>query len=342
MKKDLQWFFSFVVIMFILVVSFFNVNTVYKSPINNRYNVGSIYVKQKTLNYTKYNDSISPKAMCNIAAEVSVGLLKTIYSKFMPIKEDHISGWNLLEKENKDSGLSYKLWVNEYDKSVYTITLSGTDQIKDTTQYFPMMMDEEYPIQMKETLEVGKNIVPMIDNNIKSGKGEKLSRLFITGHSLGGYLSAFLASEIVDSYNNENHQNINYSDFLYSDFSIDNIHCYTFGAPGFYNKLLDEGVLGTGYYANHPIPEWGQKKQSNNEQGKYNKYITNYYNNLDLVGTLYVENDNLKHLGKVIIIWINNASPVNLYIFTLSFKEVTKKLYYHMPWVYINVLDKTG
>lgn len=340
MKKNLEFILTLVVL---LVGAYFlvnNANAVYKSPVNNRYNVGSIYVKETAIDYRKLSDSVSPKAMCTIAAEASIGAVKEIYKTFMAIKDDSVSGWRLLEKDTKRSGLTYKLWVNRYDKSVYTLALSGTDQIKDTSQYFPMMMDEEYPIQMKETLEVGKQIVSLVNKNVSKGYGEKMTELYITGHSLGGYLSAFLASEIVDSYNNENHQDIKYSDFVYLGFKLENIHCYTFGAPGFYNKPLGEGVLGIGIYANHPIPNWGKKKKSNNSKGKYDSVITNYYNNLDLVGTLYVENDNLKHLGTTIVLWVNNANPVNLYLFSVNFLQVPKKLYYHMPWVYINVLDK--
>lgn len=342
MKKNIEFIITLVVLLVVAYFAVMNSNSVYKSPVNNRYNVGSIYVKETTLDYRKYSESVSPKAMCNISAEVSVGILKEVYKTFMAIGDDKVSGWKLLEKGSKQSGLAYKLWVNRYDKSVYTLTLSGTDQIRDTSQYFPMMMDEEYPIQMKETLEVGKKIVSLLEKNTSAGNGEKMTDFYITGHSLGGYLSAFLASEIVDSYNGENHQNIKYSDFLYSNFSIENVHCYTFGAPGFYNKPMDEGVLGIGIYANHPIPSWGVKKKTNNEQGKYDDVITNYYNNLDLVGTLYVANDNLKHLGTTIVMWVNNANPVNLYLLSVNFVEVPKKLYYHMPWVYINVLDKMG
>ncbi len=276
MKKNIEFIITLVVLLVVAYFAVMNSNSVYKSPVNNRYNVGSIYVKETTLDYRKYSESVSPKAMCNISAEVSVGILKEVYKTFMAIGDDKVSGWKLLEKGSKQSGLAYKLWVNRYDKSVYTLTLSGTDQIRDTSQYFPMMMDEEYPIQMKETLEVGKKIVSLLEKNISAGNGEKMTEFYITGHSLGGYLSAFLASEIVDSYNGENHQNIKYSDFLYSNFSIKNVHCYTFGAPGFYNKPMDEGVLGIGIYANHPIPSWGVKKKTNNEQGKYDDVITNY------------------------------------------------------------------
>lgn len=346
-KKDLEFVITLLVLL-VLVVLFVNNGRVYESSVTDAYNVGSIYVNSAVLENKKFEESVSPKAMCNISAEASIGALKTVYKQFMSISDDYVSGWKMLKKETKDSGLTYKFWVNTYDNSVYTLTIAGTDQIKDTTQYFPMVLSSEYPEQMVETLEIGKNLNSMISNAVNSGDGSQISELYITGHSLGGYLTAFLTSEIVDSYYNDSFDDIQYTEFLNRDFDITNLHCYTFGAPGFYNKMLPEGVLGVGVYANSPVPEWVAKKQRVNGDtsingygvNRYSDFITNYYNTLDLVGTLYVKDDNLKHLGKTIVLKVNNANPENLYLFSLSILKAPEKLYYHMPWVYINVLNQ--
>jgi len=289
-----------------------------------------------------FKSSVSLDNLCYLATEVSrEGLLYDAITTYMEVRNNSAPGWTLVKDQFIiSSGLAWSLWQNNYNKQVYTLVYAGTDHIlQDFMDYKPMMMNEDYCDQIIDAIDVAKSI-----NILISESNGDLDKLYIVGHSLGGYLSAFVMSEIIDSYVSPANTKSSLSiDQIKPGLSVDDVKCVTFAAPGFY-----EGGLA---YAGEEfsITSWGKEKQYNNQKGYYDDYIINYTNIYDPVGHLFISPDHFYPLGKwydYIITKLSSAQFSNeskkLKFFLTEMvveQEIITNVYYHLPHVYINMLD---
>lgn len=281
-----------------------------------------------------YVDSISNESMCNLSAEASTGVLKELYSFFMPLDNNSVSGWIHVYENSLPDGFTYDLWVNKYDPMTYTLVYAGTDQFIDTEQYISMEVDENFSSQMSEAIKAAKNITAMIEHKKERAKNPDafgtVNNLFITGHSLGGYLASFVASELVDSSLGQTSR-ISTSD-IGPNLTISNLKCITFGAPGMYY---------TGTFPAVHLTSWQERKVANDKQGKYDQYIVQYVNSLDPVGNLFPKL--LQHIGVRVYLEVKKTAASTTMVFFMKlpptyFVGFGASIYYHMPWVYIPLL----
>ena len=297
--------------------------------------------------------------LCYISAEASEeGLIKDIFYFFMDdMKDNKAQGWTHIKEENLSSGLSWTLWRNNKDKNAYCLAYAGTDELADMARYLPMMMNEERCDQMTQAVSVAKKIKNY------AGTSYPINKLYIVGHSLGGYLASYVMSDLVDYEVNPSTTNslIEVKD-ISNALDLNKVKCVTFGAPGFYNgkklnvktitKVIKEKYLKafvnasggkakiTDGYLTSPVTSWGQEKMTNNKNGEYNNYIENYVNDYDPVGHLCIGEQSFTHLGKYKSYSVERigAAFVNTVYKVLSktgldiFKVAD--IYYHLPHVY--------
>lgn len=316
-------------------------------------NVTSTVSYSAVTKYETRDDFSSASTLCYLAAESYMSTeLRNIIGSYLEVKDNQAPGWKYItDAHNKWTGFSWAFWQNEKNPNRYCLVYTGTDDVLDVGQYLPMMIDEVYSWQIKEAINTAKNI--------KQYAPTKIEELYITGHSLGGYLAAFVASNLVDSYvaPTTTHSNIKVSD-IESTLKIQNVKCHTFAAPGFYyTPMINIGLLKALGVNVSALSNWGQEKKSNNELGLYDDTIYNYRNQFDPVGNLCISPQNFRHLGQVIELKINQATAGEINAFSRvvgkqgllgAFYTIVKPfkifnlrptdLYYHMPHNYINAL----
>ena len=277
-----------------------------------------------------------------MSAEASEkGNIYDIFCKYLDIKDNKAPGWNHVKQGHyKDSGLSWVLWQNQVQTNTYCLVYAGTDQILDTLSYLPTMVKEGYCDQMKQAIEVARNI--------KNYAKTTINKLFVVGHSLGGYLASYVVSDMVDSTidTSKAYSQIKVQE-VSSSLSLSNVRCYTFGAPGIYYNPIK--ILGIKY----DLTSWGKAKKTNNENKKYDKYIYNYTNKYDPVGHLFISPKSFKHLGNVKDYDVKRISAKKTNDFSMFVKKQgiigklyniantfipVSEVYYHLPHVYINVM----
>lgn len=295
-------------------------------------------------NYKEYVESVSATAMMHLASESSQGPLLEMYERKMELKNNDVEGWKHIEENTYENNMSYALWVNKYEKTTYVLVYAGTDHIQDTLDYVPMETSENRSKQMNKAAEVFKSIKGTIEQKHQEDSSTygELKNLYICGHSLGGYLSMYITSDLVDSalgYENTlvKLEDIGFEKYVSLEELQGKITCVTFGAPGMY---YDELKL-------IPTTYWQKQKIEVNEQGKYNNFITQHVNSRDPVGNLFqYENFNkFKHLGTKIYYEVDKASFMTLSEFFMNNKNwlgagiAYTPIYYHMPWVYINAIN---
>jgi len=316
-----------------------------------------------------FEKSITAEAFCNLSAEASQYFLGDLYTEYMDIENNNIDGWIHVHEETfLNDGFTYSLWVNKYNSSTYTIVYSGTDDLADVLQYLPMMIHKQNASQIAKAIEVTKNIQKTIAEKGDPKFCGNLDKLYITGHSLGGYLAMYVASEMADSYLHNTHYDISIQDV-----GLDNIYdikCVTFGAPGMYYEPLTINVGNFQTSNIFPLQPWHLRKIENNKQNYYDTIIYQYINNQDIVANLLKEDKNtkltqtekligfgveLEHIGTLYtyktdqitvaqkVEFERKASNIvgkvsgTLIATILNGTRLTNAVYGHMPWVYINL-----
>ena len=163
--------------------------------------ISSTMTTSGSYDYDKYEESVSATAMMHLSAEASQGQLLNIYTRYMELDNNKVDGWVYIEENTYENSMSYALWVNEYKNDTYALIYSGTDHIKDTLDYVPMETSEDRSSQMKKAVEVAKSIKNTIGEKHAQDpeKYGEMTQLYVSGHSLGGYLSMYIVSDLVDS-----------------------------------------------------------------------------------------------------------------------------------------------
>ena len=310
------------------------------------------------LNNENYNESVSSKTMAYLCAEASYDYVGWFYKQFMPVRNNQVSGWTHVT-EGRDgwysnvvwSGLEWALWVNDFNKNTYCLVYAGTDEIPDMLNYIDMELAENYCPQMIGAVGAAKSIKSHVQDlvNSKPNTYGTMTKLYITGHSLGGYLASYITSEMIDYYygGSESNSNIRLSD-VSNNLDIEDLHCVTFGAPGMYHT--DDFSITYGQLRNSSavrkfgstvadlierlnthkynaieteigwdihLTSWEVEKNRNNLQNLYYDHIINYVNNRDFVGNLVQQK--MGHLGRVIY------NDVNRYDSSSGLQFILKK-----------------
>lgn len=178
--------------------------------------------------------------------------------------EKEISGWDYYKQSPKYSNsLKYKIYRKAKGKKFdYTIAINGTKNPKDFWADYELVLLSKYKSQIKQ---LEKDIISLY----KKDK-TKINNLYITGHSLGGFLTSYVVSDIVQG-------------LRITNIPKSKVKGYTFNAPGFWKgkretiKIPPFGNTHTMFVPN----EINIKKIEH--KNKFNNYIINYYIEGDLV-----------------------------------------------------------
>jgi len=281
----------------------------------------------------KFKNSVTLDNLCYMTIEASdKGFIRDVITEYYELENNKAPGWKHLKEGHSTSGYTWALWQSKYESGTYNLVFSGTDELWDVATYIPMMINEDYCTQMDEAINTAKKIKNYAPTNI--------TKLYITGHSLGGYLAAYVTSDLVDSsLSSSSKSRISVNDI--SNFlTLDNVKGVTFGAPGFYVGNMKWTVI----KKVQQITTWGQEKKTNNQNKKYDNYIENYTNEYDPVGHLFVGAQYFKHLGKrkdYEVERINAGFFAKAYSILSKFGELNKiaDVYYHLPHVYDALIE---
>ena len=218
-----------------------------KDSFNDMYD----FATQERLKRQKaYRDSVSERSMLLLATELYTGNIKEMTYNAMP--ENKTNNWTLVARypydktgqEQTEIGTTAALWVNNIDKTVYTFSIAGTDEILDTIQYLPMELNRDKSAQQQEVHEMISGIGEDIAKHKQTLNLGDVKKLYITGHSLGGYLAMSLLTDLIDSSIAEQNNTKTYALTKVSDISstldINNVFAYTFAAPGLITSITDE------------------------------------------------------------------------------------------------------
>ena len=295
-------------------------------------------------NQTAFAESTNSKTVYSLAVEAYQGLWGGCLHYFCSIKDNEVPGWKYQYTVNGTEDFSCTVWQNNYEENTYAMILSGTDRISDIKTYIPMMTEEVPSSQLQQTIKATKDMKNKVDKDIK--------KLYISGYSLGGYLSNYLAMELVDSANGYVNEVAKQYDVDISvkdigdELTIDNVFCYSYAAPGLYAKeikwLADRDVF--------PIPAWVKDKLARNENGDYSENIKNYKNNKDLVPNLTYIAEAVKTKVKFVSVGevLTTDPPASVLEKNLLLKKVIQAnmkvnishLAYHAPDVYYGSIAK--
>lgn len=294
-------------------------------------------------NQTAFAQSTSANTMYTLSVESYQGIWGWCLRQLCSIENNKVPGWKY-QYTVKEKTFSCTVWQNNYEDNTYAMILSGTDEclVEDMlTTYFPMMAQEDRCFQLDKTIEETKKMGEKYNKQI--------DKLYISGYSLGGYLSNYLAMELVDGeqYDSE----ITVKD-IGDNLKIDNVFCYSYAAPGLYAERFKWEEQNANWV---PIPQWVQDKLDRNAAGNYEGVIKNYKNNKDpvanvsdiaaangarlklkSVGKVYTTDPPASMLEKNIML----KKLINAKMKILGIKINPTHLAYHAPDVYYGSIAK--
>lgn len=294
-----------------------------------------------------YKESVSDETMLLLAVESFRGPWGDTLEGFMDITDGKVEGWKQIAAESVNyEYYSWTLWQNKYEETTYALACAGTDSPTDVVTFLPMMLSENYSKQMRDAMDSVRNIKNIIKTDI--------NELYITGHSLGGYLAMFLGTEFVDSNMPEGKTGYTTTNLPISttfgekgkNLTLDKIHAVTFGSPGFYKtkikfasdvaKIINKAGIPISNQMVEP-PEWAVKKFSNDANQLYNANVKNYKNSFDPVANLFVKPSAFIHVGNTLNINVKSTDPRQALI-EWALQLPLANVYYHGPWVYRDMI----
>ena len=296
---------------------------------------------------SSYKKSVSDESMLYLSVESFQGPWGSALQGFMDITDNKVDGWKQIASDIKgDESYSWTLWQNKYEKTTYALACAGTDSPSDLGTFLPMMLDENYSQQMRDAMDSVRNIKNIIKTDI--------DELYITGHSLGGFLAMFLGTEFVDSnttrtdvYKTTNLPIATTFGEKGKNLTLDKIHAVTFGAPGFYKTEIKfpgdvvDALVGKGLsiVANQKkaVPTWSKNKFANDAKELYKDTVVNYKNSNDPVANLFVKPSAFIHVGDTRNIDIRSSNPFQATL-EWAMQLPLANVYYHAPWVYKDML----
>lgn len=290
----------------------------------------------------EYQDSVSNETMFALSVEAYQNLLGSLIKLMATVKDNEVNGWIHKYTVDKDVGFSCTVWENAYNENTYAMVLAGTDEFFDdmVRTYWPMVALEDPCDQLKYTVS---ETIDMKNHDIN-----RIDRLYIAGYSLGGYLSNYLATELVDASNGYD-SSISVKD-ISSTLTIDNVKCFSFAAPGFFieelelpevNKYLNE----IGDYFNH-VTEWSKAKYQRHINGDYDNNIVNIKNSKDPVANLFIDPSKFKLVGKIYNVdkpgippLANNPYVGGMVSALVGNTGIVGDFLYHAPDTYFKCID---
>ena len=252
-------------------------------------------INTANLDCVEYQDSVSNDTMFALSVEAYQNLWGKIVKMMAKVEDNKVRGWEYKYTVNKDWGFSCTVWENTYNENTYAMVLSGTDDFLGDIlgTYLPMVLSEEPCPQLKSTVNETMDM--------KNHDLNRIDRLYIAGYSLGGYLSNYLATELVDAANGYD-SSISVKD-ISPTLTIEEVKCFSFAAPGLYSEKIDlsaihEVVENVGNLVNQ-VTTWSKNKLERNANGDYDNNIINIKNSRDPVANLFIAPNNFKQVGKV-------------------------------------------
>ena len=254
----------------------------------------------------EYQDSVSNETMFALGVEAYQNLWGKAVKWMAEVEDNKVNGWIHKYTYDGKEDFSCTVWENKYNPNSYAFVLSGTDNLlrEPFATYLPMMTNEKLCPQLQETVDQAKAMRYHAGIN-------RIDHLYITGYSLGGYLSNFLGTELVDdAYGYES--NVGLKDFS-DTLEIENVKCVSYAAPGFYIEKLNipkiNQIIDGIENAVNNVTTWTKAKMKRDSEDLYDKYITNILNGRDPVANLPITIKNLlKGLGETIDIKVPEKS----------------------------------
>lgn len=199
--------------------------------------------------------------MTSASASMGTTMQKMSSYAYKDTKKDISSTWKYYKRyKGVTAGglttvpMQYKVYRKKVSKSskkyYYAVAYAGT---KDSLDYVTDMSEIKTGIKGAQVTVAELKLEELL----KKDKN-KIEKLYLTGHSLGGYIAAFLASDIIDDS---------------SGLGIipkSKVKAYTFNAPGISLSVF-------------PTPS--KLKIARDKLGKYDNYILNYYIKTDPVSS---------------------------------------------------------
>lgn len=180
-------------------------------------------------------------------------------ASYKKTSENTVRGWKFYKKASFVNSLQYKIFRKKKGKKYdYTIAVAGTSGFIDGFTDFNIIVNNHYVGQIK-TLE------KEVNSFIKKNKS-KINKLYVTGHSLGGFLASYVVSDVVQG-------------VRVKGISKSKVKAYTFNAPGFKKDYIKMVRLPNSFniwkkkWVKEPI---SAKKLKNNKKKHFHKYIINY------------------------------------------------------------------
>lgn len=306
-------------------------------------------INTANLECREYKDSVSNETMFALSVEAYRNLWGSAVKLMANVKDNEVKGWEHQYTIDEDWGFSCTVWENEYNENTYAMVLSGTDDfIGDIIgTYLPMMLSEEPCSQLQST--VNETI------NMKNHGLNRIDRLYISGYSLGGFLSNYLATELVDSAKGyENKSGITLG-AISPTLTIEEVKCFSFAAPGFYAEKIElpeiTDVISKVENLVNKVTTWSAAKIERDKEGVYDDNIINIMNSRDPVANLFISPKNFKQIGKIINVKNPGNPPLanvpligNLISGIANNTGPVGELLFHAPDLYFKCIDmiKTG